>query len=158
MSNPVNQSVVTEGDYYPTSQEKHNPTWERGRNSNKGHREWQNVEAVDPAHDLDVKQWKSAAIKRVEKLDQELKLNSVQQQRILQQIMAFSAPEGIALRIGDRAVDAADLSFHAESIEDAILEALDTDRARLYQQSLIDHAAWWDHAIEQMETSTMEEE
>jgi hypothetical protein len=158
MSDPSAQSVVTQGVNLPARQELRNPSGERNRNSSKGHREWQNVEAVDPAHALDVQRWKSTAMKRVEKLDEELKLNSTQQHCILEQILAFSAPEGVALRIGDRAVDAAEISLQAESLEDAISDALDPDRARLYQQSLMDHAAWWDHAIEQMESSAAEEE
>jgi hypothetical protein len=142
----------------PRKSEQRSPDAQRDQDRDTSGETWSEVEAMHAADAHTVKRWKMAAIRRVEKLDQELKLSYSQHHRILEQVMAFSAPEGVTLRIGDRAVDGAELAPQAQSLEDAIADALDPERARLYQQSLMDHAAWWEHAIEQMESSAAEDE
>jgi hypothetical protein len=157
VSDTSEQSPVAEVANVPSKAEGRSPSLLSHRSSGKSHSEWKNVEAADPADALKVQLWKTAAMKRVEKLDQKLKLNSAQQQRILEQMMAYSAPAGIALRIGDRTVDVAGLSHSGLTLEDAIADLLDPERASIYQQSLMEDAAWWDHAIEQMESSISDE-
>lgn len=157
----------TDGDVPSRLNQVENPPRKTEQRSTDGQRDqdhdtsgetWREVEAMHAADAHTVQRWKMAATRRVEKLDQELKLSYSQHHRILEQVMAFSAPEGVTLRIGDRAVDGAELRPQAQSLEDAIADALDPERARLYQQSLMDHAAWWEHAIEQMESSAAEDE
>ncbi len=110
------------------------------------------IESVDPSQAEEVKELLPFAKKRLELLDGELALNATQQKRIFELLVAYAASDDLALQIGGRAIQAP-----AMSMEDAILQELDPDRARIYQQSLIDHASWWNHAIEEMEQSIAEE-
>jgi len=115
-------------------------------------RSWK-VEAIDPSQSAEVEELRAFAMSRLELLDNELALNSMQRKRIFQLIMAYSAPEGLAFQIGGQTVHAPQISM-----EDAIHGELDAERGRIYQQSLIDHASWWANAVEQMELSLDEED
>lgn len=104
------------------------------------------VESSDASDQATTDRLSAAAKERVATLHRDLDLNPTQQQRIFALLVAFSAPAESGLRINGRT-----LARPEHSLEDAILEELDSERARIYQELLMDDTAWWQNAIVQLE-------
>jgi hypothetical protein len=104
------------------------------------------VEPADPADAAVVERLRQQATERLVRLQRDLDLNATQQRRILGVLMAHSAPPGIVLTMGGKPVNRPE-----SSIEDAIHDELDPERARIYQETLLDDAAWWEDAFAQIE-------
>lgn len=90
----------------------------------------------------------SDARSELQELDERLKLTKTQQQRIFPILARRSAAFSPAMKAGGQSAVATN-----QSAEDAISSELDPARQGIYQEMLLDDAAWWSEALTRLESS-----
>lgn len=109
------------------------------------------VTSEDPAQQAACTEVEWAAHKRLESLDELLKLTKVQKERIFPILVRGVTGYSPAMKAGGQPIGDA-----SQSTEDAICAQIDPARQAIYQEMLIDDADWWSSAATQLETALEE--
>lgn len=86
------------------------------------------------------------SMRKLDRLTKELGLSETQRMLILPSLVAAAHPSVPGITVFGKPVE----RTSGASIEDAVCDVLDEEQQAIYQNMLLDDAAWWDDAIAQL--------
>lgn len=103
------------------------------------------IESPDGGSAVALEKVRHESMRTLDRLTEKLGLSQTQRRLVLPSLVAASRDFRPDMIVAGKPVPQG-----GAAIEDAICEVLDDDQRALYQESLLDDAAWWDNALAQL--------